>query len=658
MQRFTESFPRLAKLAAAGPDAKRRSPTGRRVDFSIRLTSAVAVPFAALYLWGGMWPMALVLGGALVTATFLWLLLRGGSSPARVGEAWLTLLFAVVCALGFFAGGSDMVALSWFFVLPVGATAILGHRVAVRWVILSTLGLLGFIAYATFGPGLESWVPQRLQPVLSVAAPLSAAGTIGVLVVTLVRSHIRALDQVNDSHEKLHTERKRLEVLASYDALTVIPNRFACERVLSERLASSPVTLLFIDVDRFKDVNDAYGHSMGDELLRRISRRLQRVARSHLRSRAAAECKPFVARWGGDEFAVVLTGARTETAESLANAVVQALAFPVDIDDHRLHLGGSVGIAFALPETPTHELVRNADIALYRVKGRGGHGFEVFESTSLDHVQRRVLLGNALREALVRGELRLQMQPLYDRDRSLVGAEALIRWRSSTLGEVSPAEFIPVAEQSGQMPAIGAFVLEQACVAASSWPAHLRVSVNVSVTQLNQDDMVAVVQRALERSALPAHRLELEITESVLADDRRIIRTLEHISALGVGLALDDFGTGYSSLATLRELPVDRVKIDRSFVRAIHERDDDVAVVRAIVGMAHALDLLVLAEGIEAREQLDLLRDLGCDEMQGYFLGRPVELSRMARLAKGSSSAIEAVKKTGAAILPFPLQKA
>ncbi len=612
----------------------------------------LAIPFGALYLVVGMLPMALVLGGALTTTFFLWLMLRSGSSAARVGEAWLVNLYAVVCAFAVYSGGRGPIAQAWFFVIPVTATSILGHRIAIRWTIASAIGLTAFWAYATFGPGFESQIPPSIEPVLALASPLSAVATMGLLVATLVRSHTRVLAEVNESRAALQAERKRLRVLATYDALTVIPNRFECERALQKRLEKDcSVTLLLVDVDRFKDVNDAFGHTTGDELLQQLSRRLQRTVRNHLRSRAGDGCNALIARWGGDEFAVVLTGRDADTAESLAGAIVRALAFPVDCAEQRLHVGASVGIAFGEPSMAAHELVRNADIALYRVKHRGGHGFELFESASLDHVQRRVLVGNALREALVRGELRLQMQPLYHSAGTLVGAEALLRWHSEVLGDVSPTEFIPLAEQSGQMPAIGAFVMEQACFAASSWPEHLRVSVNVSVTQLTRDDMFAVVERALERSSLPAHRLELEITESVLADGPCVIPTLERLSELGVGLALDDFGTGYSSLGTLRRLPVDRVKIDRTFVRAIHERDDDVAVVRAIVGMAHALDLLVLAEGIEAPEQLELLQELGCDEMQGFLLGRPMELADLAHLVEASGPASE---DSGAEVLTFP----
>lgn len=638
MTQFTHSFPRLARLVQPTRPEPTDDPTPRRVRFAILLMMAAGVVFATIYASIGMWQMTTAVTGAVLIAGVLSLCARWGCDAHRVGEAGLATLFALLVYSNVVSGGLGDPNLTWFFVLPVAAAATLGPLVAVRWSVVCIAAIVGFWAWEVFGPGLQSQVPAPYRGAQRLANPLAAMAVTGALVTAFIRSHRRALAKADQANEALLAERARLQVLASFDALTALPNRYAFDQALSERLAAGrSVTMLYLDVDRFKDVNDAYGHAMGDKLLIHMARRLRRVTgvgREPTLSQLDASAEtPLLARWGGDEFAILLPGADEAKAAELAQRIVHAARFPVMSKGYRLHVGASVGIAFGASGMEASELARNADVALFRVKQRGGDGVEVFESTALESVQRRVLVETCLRTALADKELRLVMQPLTDAEGRMVGAETLLRWRSASLGEVSPAELIPVAERSGQMPTLGAWVLEQACLAATSWPSHLRVSVNVSVAQLAHGDFVDVVERSLRRTRLAASRLELEITESLIADDPRLVDTLRELEGLGVSLALDDFGTGYSSLSTLRTLPVSRVKIDRSFVRAVHQRDEDGAMIRAIVGMAHALGLEVLAEGVEEQAQLEVLARLGCNELQGYLLGRPMEEAEFRRLA-------------------------
>ena len=291
-------------------------------------------------------------------------------------------------------------------------------------------------------------------------------------------------------------------------------------------------------------------------------------------------------------------------------------------------------------------LVRSADIALSRVKSRGAGGVDFFEEKALESVRRRVLVETALRQAIEENELRLLFQPLFDIEGSIVGAEALLRWDSSILGAVSPEEFIPIAERSGQMRELGRWVLEAACREARHWRSDVRVAVNVSVAQLRGSALVDSIRDVLDTTELPASRLELEITESLLADDPYTRGVLGELRELGVSLALDDFGTGFSSLGVLRQLPVDRLKIDRSFVQSMHINDGDAALVRTIVAMGRELGLHVLAEGVEQQKQFDALKEIGCDEVQGYFLGKPLGISAFReRVARQSAfpSAAEAL---------------
>jgi diguanylate cyclase (GGDEF)-like protein len=385
--------------------------------------------------------------------------------------------------------------------------------------------------------------------------------------------------------------------------------------------------VLLLDLDDFKGVNDALGHPAGDELLHGIAGRLGRVIRA----------SDTLARLGGDEFAIVQAGVRDSAdAVALARKVLGALEAPFDLGGREVHAAASLGIAlFPGDGADPDELLKNADLALYRAKG-AGRGRHVFFEPAMDAEARaRERLGRELRRALGQGALLLHYQPqLALATGQVTGVEALARWRHPEQGLVPPSEFIPVAEATGVINRLGAWVLREACRQAATWHRAglgLTVAVNVSPTQLRRPETLEMVDDALRASGLDPARLELEITEGVLTDGHAS-KLLLDLAARGVRLAIDDFGTGYSSLAYLRRLPVQRIKIDRSFVRGIGRDAGDEAVVRAIVTLGHTLGKEVVAEGVEAEAQLEFLRELGCEAVQGFLLGRPLEPARFGRL--------------------------
>lgn len=429
------------------------------------------------------------------------------------------------------------------------------------------------------------------------------------------------------------TEHKRVEqelrYLANYDTLTGLPNR----ALLSERLARavvrarrerSRVAVLFIDLDRFKDINDSLGHATGDRILRAAARRVQQtVGTQHT-----------VARLGGDEFTVVLEGiASPADAERMAERIVQAFAQPLSAGE-RLELAVSPSIGISL--YPDHaqvpsELLKHADTAMYQAKAAGRHTWAVYSEAMDEKTRHRAILSSALRRALERDELRVVYQPrLSLASNRITGTEALLRWDSRQMGEISPAQFIPLAEDSGLIVDIGIWTLRQACQTLRQWHAagldHLTMAVNVSSLQLQRGDLAEVVARILAETGVDASLLELELTESVLmANPDHASGVLRDCRALGVSIAIDDFGTGYSSLAYLKRLPLNTLKIDQAFVRDIDHDLEDQAITSAIIAMARSLDLKVVAEGVETAAQLAFLRQRGCDEVQGHHVSRALE---------------------------------
>jgi len=418
----------------------------------------------------------------------------------------------------------------------------------------------------------------------------------------------------------------RLAFLASHDPLTALPNR----TLFNERLAfamdearrlGQSLALLYLDLDNFKDVNDTLGHGIGDGLLQEVASRIERQLRRN----------EFVARIGGDEFAILLIGIQDcAQASGLGNRLIAALAEPFDVNDQRIFVGASIGITI-FPDDAGHlELLhRNADLAMYRAKGNGRNRFQFFDETLHREVNRRSLVEQALREPALMSQLRLVYQPQMDlRINRISGVEALLRWQHPEHGDISPEEFIPIAERSGIIQDIGMWVLRESCQQAVSWSAQgmpkLPVSVNVSTVQFRVGDLPRLVANVLADTGLPASWLELEITETGIMHDMTVAaQTLNALHALGVGLAIDDFGTGYSSLSYLRSVPVDRIKIDRSFVKDVIASEDAAVIASTIVDLAHNLRMEVVAEGVETEEQAAFIRNTGCAFVQGYYYGKP-----------------------------------
>ena len=383
--------------------------------------------------------------------------------------------------------------------------------------------------------------------------------------------------------------------------------------------------MLCVDLDGFKGVNDTLGHPVGDALLRGVGDILTALAPDSL-----------VSRLGGDEYAIILSGAvDPDRSRALAQAIVDRIAQPMRADGHQVATGASIGIAIGPADgRDPDELLKNADLALYRAKRDGRGVFRFFEPSLDAAARRRRQLELDLREALRTGQFRLNFQPVFDlKDDRIGGFEALLRWHHPTRGEIGPTEFIPVAEDTGLIVAIGEWVLHEACRHAVTWPDHVRVAVNVSPLQFRNPGFCAVILQTLARSGLAPGRLEIEITESVFLDgEETVIALLHRLRALGVRVALDDFGTGYSSLSYLRSFPFDKIKIDRSFVTNVADDLSSAAIVRAIVDLAGALNMETTAEGVENADQLARLRGQGCGNIQGYFFSRPVEGAVVASL--------------------------
>jgi len=440
------------------------------------------------------------------------------------------------------------------------------------------------------------------------------------------------------------TERKRAEArlsfVAQHDALTGLPTRNLLRREIDEALSRArrsgdKAALLLLDVDNFKIINDTLGHDIGDELLRNVTRRL----RSSLRE------EDTVARLGSDEFAILQSSARRpEDVVLLAKRLIDAVSHPYLFNGHSVVVGASIGIAMAPGDGEDSDtLMKSADMALSRAKRDARGGYSFFEKGMDASVQARRRIESELRAAIDDGVLQPYYQPLVDlRSGRITGFEALVRWPHPERGMVPPAEFIPIAEETGLIGAIGATMLRQACKDAATWPEEVRVAVNLSPLQLRAGNLLSVVMDALNRTGLAAKRLELEITETVLLDKSdEVIATLHALRALGVRICMDDFGTGYSSLSYLRSFPFDKIKIDRSFVRDLGANRDAQAIVRAIISLGKGLGVTITAEGVETEEELICLRDEGCHEGQGFLFSKArqhaeiVQLLNAQKMARG-----------------------
>ena len=440
--------------------------------------------------------------------------------------------------------------------------------------------------------------------------------------------YVTVLDDI--THQK--RAEQELRYLANFDTLTNLPNR----ALLSERLSRAIVrarregtrlAVLFLDLDRFKDINDSLGHAAGDRILRAAARRLQQtVGRQHT-----------VARLGGDEFTVVLEGLSVaDDADKVAREVIMAFEAPLELDERQeVSITPSIGVS-VYPDhaqIPT-ELLKHADTAMYQAKGAGRRTFMRYHEDMDVAIRRRATISGALRKVLERGELRLVYQPrLGLSPMRITGVEALLRWNSAEHGVVHPVEFIPLAEESGLIMEMGEWALREACLTLQRWRQHglvdLSMAVNVSMLQLLRGDFAKVVRQLLEDTGVPPKRLELELTESVLmANAEQSATRFQAFRAMGVSLAIDDFGTGYSSLAYLKRLPITTLKIDKTFVGDLGMDPDDEAIATTIITMAHSLELCVVAEGVETDAQARFLRQHGCDEIQGYWLAPPMDAHR------------------------------
>jgi len=410
--------------------------------------------------------------------------------------------------------------------------------------------------------------------------------------------------------------------LAHSDALTALPNRALFSEALDEALErvkrGERLALLYLDLDHFKRVNDTLGHLTGDKLLKLVAERLRDCVRG----------TDFVARLGGDEFAIVQTQfEQPSDIVTLAARIIESIRMPFDLDGHEARVDVSIGISIAPDDAiERDQLVKNADLALYGAKDSGRGTYQFYEARMDLRMKARQKLESDLRNALTHGEFELYYQPIFNLETNKVSScEALLRWHHPEHGMVPPAEFIPIAEESGIIRPLGEWVLRQACADAANWPDNIKVAVNLSPIQMKGSTLVAMVVSALATSSLSACRLELEITESVLMENTSAtLTTLQQLRDLGARIVLDDFGIGYSSLSYLRAFPFNKIKIDRSFIEGVVEKDDCAAIVQAVVDMTRSLKIMTTAEGIETVEQREMVRNLGCTEMQGYLLCRPV----------------------------------
>ncbi|HWF95299.1 MAG TPA: EAL domain-containing protein [Xanthobacteraceae bacterium] len=435
------------------------------------------------------------------------------------------------------------------------------------------------------------------------------------------------------THEDI-TDRQRAEErivhMARHDALTDLPNRMMLRERLDHELKrvkrGECLAVLCLDLDHFKSVNDTLGHPIGDELLKVVAERLRRCTRE----------PDTIARLGGDEFAIIMTGMERPTdAVALAKRIRESITRPYHIDGHQILADISIGVSLSpIDASEPDQLLKNADMALYGAKGDGRGTYRFFEPEMDAKMKTRRELEMDLRNALVNAEFELYYQPLVNLKTNEISAfEALVRWNHPKRGLISPAEFIPVAEETGLIIQLGEWVLRRACEETAKWPAHIKVAVNLSPSQLKSRNLTQLVVSALAESGMPANRLQLEITETVLMHNTfNTLATLHALRKLGVQIAMDDFGTGYSSLSYLRSFPFDKIKIDRSFIQDLSNGAEPLAIVHAVAGLAKSLNMISTAEGVETQQQLDQLQSVGCTEMQGYLFSHARPAADIVRL--------------------------
>ncbi len=493
-------------------------------------------------------------------------------------------------------------------------------------VLVAAIVTLHFTAMAGFVltplPGVNPAVNTEVFISMASAIALVALMVLG----TGVSTHLLERRTYSQSQDEL-------QHIAMHDSLTELANRHSFAAALETECKAlaeggAGFALLTVDLDRFKPVNDTLGHPAGDSVLQKVSTRLRRAVRQN----------DLVARVGGDEFAVILRNVSDmQQVEKTAARIVELLQRPFLFKCNVAELGGSVGIALAPKHGSTAaELIQHADVALYSAKREGRERYHMFEQSLMDDMKRRRHLEASIRRACMLEDFNVHYQPLVNSEtREITGAEALLRWTSEEHGEVPPSEFIPVAEDLGLINRIGAGVLRQACMDAAQWDDRLTIAVNISPVQLLDPRLPQTVMQALEESGIEASRLELEITETaLLGNDKLAFRSLTRLRELGVRISLDDFGTGYSSLSYLHRFPIDRIKIDKSFVKLLPTDAGSISIVRAIAQLGASLGLEITAEGIESQDQFDLIKEYGCGTVQGFLISHPVPAADLSGFVK------------------------
>lgn len=445
-------------------------------------------------------------------------------------------------------------------------------------------------------------------------------------------AHRRMQDLTGELREtsgELQSQNSRLAHVAHHDALTGLPNRILFRQNLETRLqearAQGPsAIILLLDLDGFKDVNDTLGHDVGDTLLQSVAGRLTDLCHND----------DLICRLGGDEFAVLTTGLDEREAVDFARHLIKVISFPYHVGGREIKIGTCIGIAMSKSDYDSEELFKHTDLALYEAKALGSGNICVFESQMQTKLTEKKSFETDLQLALQNEEIQVFYQPqAYTLTREVCGYEALLRWFHPVRGEVPPSEFIPIAEKTGLIHALGDWVLKTACFEATLWEKPLKIAVNLSPVQFHNRNLIQSVISSLEQSGLDPNRLELEITESVLLDkNEQTLETLRKLKAVGILIAMDDFGTGYSSLGSLSSFPFDKIKIDRSFIKDVTTREDALAIVELVTGVGRSLNMTTMAEGIETEEQFECLKRLGCDQIQGYLIGRPLPASQLSHL--------------------------
>jgi diguanylate cyclase (GGDEF)-like protein len=511
------------------------------------------------------------------------------------------------------------------------------HKLQLALAVMTLLGLL-LVAFATWRAAGR--ITQPLARLDNAAGRLASGEHVQVKVRG-TDELARLATSFNEMVGKIAEREQRITQLAFNDVLTGLPNRTMFQQQLDHLFRASEgsgslFALHCLDLDQFKVINDTLGHPAGDTLLVEAGHRVQQAARGH-----------FVARLGGDEFVVLQTvGDDRDAIDRLARDIVDGMSQPLMIDGNECVPSTSIGIAIAPQDGSDGEtLLRNADLALYRAKEAGRGTYAFFEESLNERAQQRRQVESDLRLAIEREEFELHYQPLFDLEQNRICSfEALIRWNHPTRGQVSPADFVPVAEDTGLIVPIGAWVVREACARAATWPEDIRIAVNASAVQFHRGALHETILRALADSGLAPARLEIEITESIfLEGGETTLRLLHSLRSLGVRIALDDFGTGYSSLSYLQSFPFDKLKIDRSFIQNLLTRDGASAIVRAITELAHALNIETTAEGVEETAQLVELRSHGCSSVQGFLVAEPMTAEDVDQLFQHEAEAAQNV---------------